>query len=75
MPGADKNKSKIINQAAEYIAALKNNEASNLEKWTLDKLMTEKTIRELQGEADRLRDEVDRRDKQIAELNMRLNKR
>lgn len=75
VPGADKNKSKIINQAAEYIAALKTTEASNLEKWTLDKLMTDKTIRELNQEADRLREEVDRRDKQIAELNMRLAKR
>lgn len=72
MPGADKNKSKIINQAADYIAALKQNEANNLEKWTLDKLMTDKAIRDLQGEADRLRQELDRRDKQLQELSMRL---
>lgn len=58
VPGADKNKSKIINQAAEYIAALKDNEASNIEKWTLDKLMTEKTIRDLQAENERMRGEL-----------------
>lgn len=75
MPGADKNKSKIINQAADYIAALKENEASNLEKWTLDKLMTEKLIRDLQGEADRLRADAERRDKQIHDLNLRLASR
>jgi bHLH factor len=73
VPGADKNKSKIINQAAHYIEALKRNETSNLEKWTLDKLMTERTIRDLQTENEELRRAVEKRDRQLEELGRMMD--
>ncbi|KAK9894869.1 hypothetical protein P389DRAFT_145348 [Cystobasidium minutum MCA 4210] len=75
VPGADKNKSKIINQAAEYITVLKEAESSNIEKWTLDKLMTEKSIREMQAEIDDLRSKMHLKDREIYELKEALGRR
>lgn len=75
VPGADKNKSKIINQAAEYITVLKDAESSNIEKWTLDKLMTEKSIREMQAEIDDLRSKMHLKDREIYELKEALGRR
>jgi bHLH factor len=41
VPGCEKNKGSILNRAVQYIQQLKINEATNIEKWTLEKLLTE----------------------------------
>ena len=43
----------------QYIAQLKDNEARNIEKWTLEKLLTDQAIAELSSSVDRLKDERD----------------
>lgn len=72
IPNADKNKSKIINQAAEYIEGLKQSETENIERWTLEKLKTDNSIRDLQAEREELRDQIKSRDTQITELRRLL---
>lgn len=48
VPGCDKNKGQILKQAVGYIQLLKDNEASNIEKWTLEKLLSDQAMREVQ---------------------------
>lgn len=55
-------------QASYYIEALKRSETSNLEKWTLDKLMTERKIRDLEVENEELKRALEKRDRQLEEL-------
>jgi len=66
VPGCEKNKGSILNRAVQYIQQLKENEAANIEKWTLEKLLTDQAIQELQSQVDmfksengRLRDELE----------------
>jgi len=66
VPGCEKNKGSILNRAVQYIQQLKENEATNIEKWTLEKLLTDQAIQELQSQVDmvkaengRLRDELE----------------
>ncbi|KAJ1564427.1 basic helix-loop-helix protein, partial [Nowakowskiella sp. JEL0078] len=48
VPDGEKNKGRVILRAVQYINELKAHEAANLEKWTLEKLMCEQAIQELQ---------------------------
>ncbi|KAJ1557523.1 basic helix-loop-helix protein, partial [Nowakowskiella sp. JEL0078] len=48
VPDGEKNKGRVIMRAVQYINELKALEASNLEKWTLEKLMCEQAIQDLQ---------------------------
>lgn len=57
---SEKNKGAILSKAAQYIERLKQNEASYIERWTLEKLLCDQTIAELQGKCDHLLKEVDR---------------
>ncbi|KAJ1981276.1 basic helix-loop-helix protein [Dimargaris xerosporica] len=57
LPSPPKNKGKIVHQAALYIRQLKENEATNVEKWTLEKLLTEQAINELSAQVDMLKAE------------------
>lgn len=45
MPGCEKNKGSILQRAVQYIQQLKESEASNIEKWTLEKLLTDQSVR------------------------------
>ncbi|KDN36395.1 hypothetical protein K437DRAFT_217175, partial [Tilletiaria anomala UBC 951] len=47
------NKGSIITQAVAYIHDLKNNEASNIEKWTLEKLLMDQALDDARNEAER----------------------
>ncbi|KEI38491.1 uncharacterized protein L969DRAFT_88940 [Mixia osmundae IAM 14324] len=52
IPGENKNKGDILIAASGYIKELKEAEASNIEKWTLEKLMTDQHIQELQAQVE-----------------------
>ncbi|KAI8994772.1 hypothetical protein BDB01DRAFT_711827, partial [Pilobolus umbonatus] len=60
VPGCEKNKGSILNRAAVYIRQLKENEASTLEKWTLEKLLTDQAINELNRQVEILKVELER---------------
>lgn len=60
VPGCEKNKGSILQRAVSFITQLKDNEAQNIEKWTLEKLLTEQAIQELSGSNDKLKQELDR---------------
>ncbi|BFZ53009.1 basic helix-loop-helix protein [Savitreella phatthalungensis] len=58
--GQEKNKGAILSRAANYIEQLKQSEADNLERYTLDKLLCDQTITELQSKVDQLQAELER---------------
>ncbi|OAA54111.1 centromere-binding protein [Niveomyces insectorum RCEF 264] len=60
VPGCEKNKGSILQRAVVFITQLKENETQNLEKWTLEKLLTEQAIAELSASNDKLKAEVER---------------
>ena len=41
IPEGEKNKGRILQRAVQYIQELRDQEASNLEKWTMEKLVCE----------------------------------
>ena len=60
VPGCEKNKGSILQRAVAFITQLKENEAQNIEKWTLEKLLTEQAIAELSSSVDKLKQECER---------------
>jgi bHLH factor len=60
VPGCEKNKGSILARAVAYITQLRQNEATNIEKWTLEKLLTEQAIQELSTSNDKLKQECER---------------
>ena len=60
MPGCDKNKGAILQRGVQYISQLKENESRNIEKWTLEKMLTDQAIQELTTSVDKLKDELAR---------------
>lgn len=60
MPGCEKNKGSILQNAVRYITKLKEDEQQAVEKWTLEKLLTEQAIAELSSSNDKLKNECDR---------------
>ncbi|CAK7265529.1 basic helix-loop-helix protein [Sporothrix epigloea] len=60
VPGCEKNKGAILQRAVVFITQLKENETQNIEKWTLEKLLTEQAIAELSASNDKLKVEVER---------------
>ncbi|CAG8541947.1 14750_t:CDS:2 [Acaulospora morrowiae] len=68
VPGCEKNKGSILNRAVQYIQQLKENEAANIEKWTLEKLLTDQAIQELQTQVDMLKSENNRLRVELDEL-------
>ncbi|KAK3322423.1 hypothetical protein B0H66DRAFT_203324 [Apodospora peruviana] len=60
VPGCEKNKGSILQRAVSFITQLKENESQNIEKWTLEKLLTEQAIAELSQSNDKLKQECDR---------------
>ena len=60
VPGCEKNKGSILQRAVTYIQALKENESQNIEKWTLEKLLTEQAVNELSTSNDKLKKELTR---------------
>ncbi|KAH9900622.1 hypothetical protein F4778DRAFT_782149 [Xylariomycetidae sp. FL2044] len=60
VPGCEKNKGSILQRAVAFITQLKENEAQNIERWTLEKLLTEQAIQELSTSNDKLKQECER---------------
>jgi hypothetical protein len=60
VPGCEKNKGSILQRAVNFISQLKENEQQNLEKWTLEKLLTEQAITELSTSNEKLKQECER---------------
>ncbi|KAK0621513.1 hypothetical protein B0T17DRAFT_617949 [Bombardia bombarda] len=60
VPGCEKNKGSILQRAVAFITQLKENETQNIEKWTLEKLLTEQAIQELSQSNDKLKQECER---------------
>ncbi|KAF2180215.1 hypothetical protein K469DRAFT_593190 [Zopfia rhizophila CBS 207.26] len=58
VPGCEKNKGSILQRAVQFITQLKENEQQNIEKWTLEKLLTEQAITELSASCDKFKAEV-----------------
>lgn len=55
VPGCEKNKGSILQRAALYIRQLKEAEAATVEKWTLEKLLTDQAISELNRQVEVLK--------------------
>ncbi|MCJ1470638.1 basic helix-loop-helix protein [Pseudocyphellaria aurata] len=60
VPGCEKNKGSILQRAVQYITQLRENETKNIEKWTLEKLLTEQAIAELSRSVDTLKGDLER---------------
>lgn len=65
IPTNDTNKSQILQRAVEYIKRLKENENNNIEKWTLEKLLTEQAVSELSASNEKLKQELERAYREI----------
>ncbi|KAG2221436.1 hypothetical protein INT45_005241 [Circinella minor] len=72
IPGNEKNKGQILHRAAVHIRTLKEQQAEALEKWTLEKLLTDQAMNELSQQVDALKAEVDQTRKENEELKRRL---
>jgi len=53
--GESKAKGAILSRATQYIQHLKDNEARNIEKWTLEKLLMDQAMGDLQAQLEELR--------------------
>lgn len=51
----EKAKGAILNRAVQYIHHLKENEARNIEKWTLEKLLMDQAMGDLQSQLEEMR--------------------
>lgn len=60
LPTPETNKAQILKRAVEYIRRLKENETNNVEKWTLEKLLTDQAVAELGSSNDKLKVELER---------------
>ncbi|KAF1811023.1 hypothetical protein P152DRAFT_364931, partial [Eremomyces bilateralis CBS 781.70] len=60
VPGCEKNKGSILQRAVQYIQQLRDAEQQNIEKWTLEKLLTEQALAELSSTVDRLKTDNER---------------
>lgn len=72
IPEDEKNKGRIIARAVQYIQHLKEQEASNLEKWTLEKLLCEQAISELSLQVETLKHQNSQLKAQLAALTHQL---
>ena len=60
VPGCEKNKGSILQRAVQYITQLRDNETRNIEKWTLEKMLTDQALSEVTGSLDKLKDDLHR---------------
>lgn len=68
VPGCEKNKGSILQNAVRYITKLREDEQQAIEKWTLEKLLTEQAIAELSASNDKLKQENGNLWREIDEL-------
>ncbi len=65
LPTQNSNKSQTIKRAAEYIRRLRENENANIEKWTLEKLITDQAVNELANSNEKLKSELEKAYREI----------
>ncbi|ODQ77765.1 hypothetical protein BABINDRAFT_172572 [Babjeviella inositovora NRRL Y-12698] len=65
LPFHDNNKAAILQRAVEYIKRLKENENNNIEKWTLEKLLTDQAVAELSHSNEKLKKELEKAYKEL----------
>jgi hypothetical protein len=75
VPGCEKNKGSILQRAVEYIHHLKQAEASNIEKWTLEKVLSDQLMVELKGEIRAWREHCEEMERENEELRVELGSR
>jgi hypothetical protein len=70
----EKAKGAILSRAVQYIHHLKENEARNIEKWTLEKLLMDQAMGDLQSQLDEMRRmwEEERQGRARAEAELEL---
>ncbi|KAI0830329.1 hypothetical protein BC628DRAFT_1357443 [Trametes gibbosa] len=70
----EKAKGAILSRAVQYIHHLKENEARNIEKWTLEKLLMDQAMGDLQAQLEEMRRmwEEERQARQRAEAELEL---
>ncbi|ORY83460.1 hypothetical protein LY90DRAFT_697375 [Neocallimastix californiae] len=66
------NEGRIIARAVQYIQRLKEQESTNLEKWTLEKLLCEQAISELSLQVETLKHQNSQLKAQLAALTQQL---
>lgn len=66
VPNCEKNKGQILRRAVEYIRDLKANEAGRMEKWTMDKILSEQAISEVSASNEKLKAELKRTWREVA---------
>ncbi|KAJ2826750.1 basic helix-loop-helix protein [Coemansia furcata] len=57
VPGAERHRGRIVNQAVDYIHRLKETEAQNIEKWTIEKLLADQVISGLTNQLEQMKKE------------------
>ena len=73
VPGCEKNKGSILNRAAAYIRQLKETEAASVEKWSLEKLLTDQAISELNRQIEAYKAKLEQVELQNNYLKRELN--
>lgn len=68
LPVKENSKATILARAAEYIQKLKETESANIDKWTLQKLLSEQNQSRLTSANERLQEELGRAYKEIETL-------
>ena len=74
IPTPDPNKAQILQRAVEFIKRLKENESNNIEKWTLEKLLTDQAVAELSASNEKLKQELERAYREIEQWKNMVNK-
>ena len=72
VPGCGKNKGEILSRAVSYITQLKANEQGNIEKWTVEKMVTDQAIQALSVRLEEQKDELERRRLEIGRYRRHL---
>lgn len=75
IPTPDTNKAQILQRGIEFIRRLKENENNNIEKWTLEKLLTEQAVSELNALNEKLKAELERAYREIELLRRKLEEK
>lgn len=74
LPVKESSKAAILSRAAEYIQKLKETENANIEKWTLQKLLSEQNTQQLSSANEKLQEELANAYKEINFLKRLLKK-
>lgn len=64
VPNCDKNKGSILKQAVKYINELKQAESTNIEKWTLEKLLNDQAMQGVRVELEGWRNVAEERERE-----------